>query len=269
MKILKVINYIESLLNRGRFVFRKITPTQKVKLLIESLHPIKTQFDLIRLGSTGDGGYLIPDDINEIKACFSPGVHLISSFELDCLNIGMKVFMADKSVEKPNLEMPTTEYNFIQKFIGCTNNSEFITMDAWVKSSDIDKNSDLLLQMDIEGSEYNSIINMSDELLNRFRIIVIEFHSLQDLWQPRFFDFASVAFNKISQSHTCVHIHPNNEDGIDKRLGIEIPRTAEFTFLRNDRIKSKSKAKQFPHLLDNDNSTKNHVFLPLNWYDKK
>jgi hypothetical protein len=142
-------------------------------------------------------------------------------------------------------------------------------MDTWVNSSDIDHNSDLLLQMDIEGSEYNSIINMSDELLNRFRIIVIEFHSLQDLWQPRFFDFASVAFNKILQSHTCVHIHPNNEDGIDKRLGIEIPRTAEFTFLRNDRIKSKSKAKQFPHLLDNDNSTKYHVSLPLNWYDKK
>jgi hypothetical protein len=124
MKILKAVNYIESLLNRGRFVFRKTTPKQKVELLIKSLHPIKTQFNLIRLGSKGDGGYLIPDDINEIKACFSPGVHLVSAFELDCLNFGMRVFMADKSVEKPNLEISTTEYDFIQKFIGCTNNSE-------------------------------------------------------------------------------------------------------------------------------------------------
>ena len=59
MKILKVVNYIESLLNRGRFVFRKITPRQNVKLLIESLRPIKTQFDLIRLGSKGDVDVLV------------------------------------------------------------------------------------------------------------------------------------------------------------------------------------------------------------------
>ena len=142
-----------------------------------------------------------------------------------------------------------------------SNNSEFITMDQWVNSSDIDNNSDLLLQMDIEGSEYNSIINMTDELLNRFRIIVIEFHSLQDLWQPRFFDFASLAFNKISQSHTCVHIHPNNEDGIDKRLGIEIPRTAEFTFLRNDRIKFKAFYSPILH----KRSVKGRAYVSLCW----
>jgi hypothetical protein len=43
MKILKVINYIESLLNRGRFVFRKITPTQKIKLSKDSVRPMGFQ----------------------------------------------------------------------------------------------------------------------------------------------------------------------------------------------------------------------------------
>ncbi len=266
----KIINtyfvLVENFLNKGRFIFRKITQKEKVLALIESLHPIKTQFDLVRLGPKGDGGYLIPDDINGIIACFSPGVHMVSEFELDCLKKGMKVFMADKSVEKPNLEIPESEYDFIQKFIGCTNNSNFITMDSGVQSSKIDSKSELLLQMDIEGSEYNSIINMSDTLLERFRIIVIEFHSLQDLWQPRFFDFASLAFNKILQTHTCVHIHPNNEDGIEKRLGIEIPRSAEFTFLRTDRVQSKKASDQFPHELDHDNSLKSHISLPTNWY---
>ena len=32
--------------------------------------------------------------------------------------------------------------------------------------------------MDIEGAEYRNVINCSDQLLNRFRIIVIEIHDL-------------------------------------------------------------------------------------------
>jgi hypothetical protein len=257
---------IEEIINKGKFVFRKSTPKKMVNDLIKKLHPHQTEHELIRYGNQGDGGYLIPNDLVGIKACFSPGVHMVSEFEFDCLKVGMKVYMADKSVEKPNLNIPETDYNFIQKFVGCTNNLDFITMDSWVESSKLSSESELILQMDIEGSEYNSLINMTDDLLMKFRIIVIEFHSLQDLWQPRFFDIASIAFNKLLQTYTCVHIHPNNEDGIDTRLGIEIPKTAEFTFLRNDRIVSKKATVNFPHKLDFDNSDKKHISLPNNWY---
>jgi hypothetical protein len=41
--------------------------------LIRSLHPIDSGVPLIRLGPDGDGGYLIPDDLNGIQYCFSPG----------------------------------------------------------------------------------------------------------------------------------------------------------------------------------------------------
>lgn len=37
--------------------------------------------DLIRLGPNGDGGYLVPDDLTGIEACFSPGVCATSEFE--------------------------------------------------------------------------------------------------------------------------------------------------------------------------------------------
>lgn len=264
--ITSILRPIESYLNKGRFIFRRVTPKSNVQELIKTLRPFETNCQLIRLGPNGDGGYLIPDDLVGIEACFSPGVYKVSNFELDCLHLGMKIFMADKSVEKPNLDIPETDYNFLKKFIGCTNNNDFITMESWVNSSSIGDQSDLLLQMDIEGGEYNTVINMSDELMKRFRIMVFEFHSLQDVWQLRFFDFVSMTFNKILQTHTCVHIHPNNEDGVENRLGITIPRTIEFTFLRNDRIISKKPSTQFPHPLDSDNSKKAHVPLPSQWY---
>jgi hypothetical protein len=37
--------------------------------------------DLIRIGSPGDGGYLMPNILNEVSYCFSPGVDNIADFE--------------------------------------------------------------------------------------------------------------------------------------------------------------------------------------------
>ncbi len=179
----------------------------------------------------------------------------------------MQLFLADKSVHKINTDLPDDKYSFLQKYVGDTNNTDFITLDEWVNSSLFKDNSDLLLQMDIEGSEYVSIINVSDSLMKRFRILVIEFHYLQKLWNPVYFDFAEGVFNKILQTHTCIHIHPNNYRGIDTQFGVEIPRTAEFSFIRNDRINFKKYQTQFPHKSDYDNhKNRQHITLPRNWY---
>lgn len=253
-----------SVLDSNEFVLDEKTDIEKVLSLIQKLYPYQVEKDLIRLGPDGDGGYLVPDDLDGIEACFSPGVSSVSGFEQDCFNRGMKLFLADKSVEKPMLAHK--EYNFIKKFIGCSSNEDFITIDDWVKSSNIDDKSDLILQMDIEGFEYVTLINMSNELLKRFRIIVVEFHTLHKLWHEGFFHFASNALLKILESHTCVHIHPNNYSGIDEKNGISIPRMAEFTFFRNDRFTNKKSNTEFPHRLDFDNTIHPHVALPEIWF---
>lgn len=38
---------------------------------------------MIRIGEVHDSSYIIPDDLEGITACFSPGVGPSSSFELD------------------------------------------------------------------------------------------------------------------------------------------------------------------------------------------
>jgi hypothetical protein len=120
--------------------------------------------------------------------------------------------------------------------------------------------------MDIEGGEYAALINMSDSLMRRFRIMVIEFHDLHHLWNPHYFDLNKTVFDKILQTHICVHIHPNNVWGVDSRFGVDIPWFAEFTFIRKDRVESKKPARRFPHKLDYDNTTNASIVLPENWY---
>ena len=141
-----------------------------------------------------------------------------------------------------------------------------MTMDAWVDMSVPVTDCDLLLQIDTEGAEYETFLSMSETLINRFRIVVAEFHNLHWLWSEPFFSVASKAFEKILQSHACVHLHPNNCCGLLEYQGIEIPRIMEFTFLRKDRLGLGHHESSFPHALDCNNTNNPSLRLPDCWY---
>jgi len=254
------------MLIRNRGIISPKTNADQINKLLQQLHPVSDlNNELIRIGPNGDGGYLVPNDFSNITACFSPGVSYKSTFEKHCADLGMKIFLADKSVDHPGESHPS--FQFTPKFIGSLNNGDFMTLDNWVKLSlPQDDSSDLLLQIDIEGTEYEVFHNISEALLNRFRILVVEFHNLDLLWIAPFFTYASRAFDKILQTHICLHIHPNNSCDIVNREGIEIPPVAEFTFIRRDRIRNYKAATQFPHKFDVDNTNRSSIHLPRCWY---
>jgi hypothetical protein len=258
------------------YLIRKITAAKKafltkrtdkndIQSFLKKLYPLCVNKELIRLGPKGDGGYLLPNDLMGIQACFSPGVSFESGFEKDCAELGMKVFLADKSVNGPAIEHEL--FNFTGKFIGAASNDDFTTLDNWVDSSIPGTNSDLLLQIDIEGYEYEVFQSASEYLMRRLRIIVAEFHELDQLWDDSFFKAADCIFDKILQTHSCVHIHPNNCSRVSQRDGFDIPEVMEFTFLRNDRIENYLYQRTFPNPLDCNNSTVNATLvLPKCWY---
>ena len=243
-----------------------MTNTSELRSFLNKLSPVSPGISMLRLGPRGDGGYLVPNDLKGIEACFSPGVNLISGFERACAELGMQVFLADKSVE--GAAESHRLFTFTRKYVGVTTNDDFMTIDDWVVSSLPGSQQDLLLQIDVEGYEYEIFLGISDQLLQRFRIIVAEFHSLDQLWNKPFFQLAERSFHKILQTHTCIHIHPNNCCGQVSKGGLDIPRVAEFTFLRNDRIIDLSPVTTFPHQLDCDNTDNPPLPLPKCWYGK-
>ncbi len=175
--------------------------------------------------------------------------------------------MADKSVNEPILNIPKENYSFIKKFIGCTDNEDFITLDTWVNNSQVGEG-DLMLQMDIEGGEYLALISASDTLLNRFRIIALEIHLLKYLWDNNYFEMIQSALSKILKTHYCVHLHPNNCCAPHHHNGVSIVEVIECTFIRKDRVKHiLGYCDEFPHPLDADNVIENPtLILPRNWY---
>lgn len=266
MKELLKSSLIKMLAIAGAFPTRMTNRTDLL-LLLKRLHPVSTNRGLIRLGPRGDGGYLVPNDLAGIEACFSPGVSSVSGFEEDCTKLGMDAFLADKSVDQPAAE--NERFHFTKKFVGAVSNDDFMTLDDWVTLSPMGAtNSDLLLQMDIEGHEYEVFLSTSGALMRKFRIIVAEFHQLDQLWNWPFYNLASRAFERILESHTCVHIHPNNCCGSLRKDGLDIPRVMEFTFLRTDRIERSSYQSKFPNPLDFDNTSNATLTLPECWHSE-
>lgn len=228
-----------------------------------TLNPINNGHQLIRIGSNSDGGYLSPDDLNEISWCISPGVALNWDFEeMLWHDLNIPSYMLDYSVDLPsNLNF---NYKFEKKFIGVINCCHSITIDTLLEREDFINANDLLLQMDIEGDEYLSLLNTSEKNWNKFRVAIIEFHNLDRIIDVEFFEsVVKKLFVKISQTHDIVHLHANNAGGTFKLQGMSFPKIIELTLHRKDRLINNLGNNPVPNPLDVRNSLTSPE-IPLN-----
>jgi hypothetical protein len=254
-------------LEKKGYIIKTINKTSMLKEFLKTLHPIESQFPLIRIGSDGDGGYLIPDDLNDIKYCFSPGVDYTANFEKDLIARGIKCYLADASVTKAPITDELIEFDPL--YLGSNIENNYISLDKWIDSKNVE--GDLILQMDIEGSEFDVILNTDISTFERFRIIAIEFHKFDQIHDPQVLFFYHQYLNKLFTSHSIVHIHLNNYNGFRKLNDINLPKFIELTLHRNDRL-DKSKIRKvnldnLPHPLDSDNiNSRDHLPFPKEWF---
>lgn len=251
-------------LSRGYFV-SNTSKDNEVRDLLQSLTPYETDKELIRIGGEGDGGYLVPDDLGGIEYCFSPGVARTANFECDLANRGIRSFLADYSVDGPPVE--SDMFHFEKKYLGAVNNEVFMTLETWIEMSLPDHGGDLILQMDIEGSEYDVLAQTPDTVWRRFRIVVVEFHGLHTMFNRYGLKFFSFCFQKMLRNFDIVHIHPNNVAISARRGRLAIPGVMEITFLRKDRVGWRKRSTAFPHPLDCPSFPgKRDPVLPECWY---
>ena len=246
-------------------IFNLNTDLFELRKLISELRPIKTEYELIRIGNSEDGGYLLPDDLKDIEAIFSPGVSDIYSFELEMLEkYRVKSYMCDFTVDK--IKPNNNELIFEKKHLGVNNNFKYQRLEDWVRINS--KTNNLILQMDIEGSEYPVILDTPINILKKFRIMIIEFHNMDLLFNAQFFEVFKSVINKILTHFSVVHIHPNNCCGSYTYKDIEIPRLMEITFINNKRLSKKKypNVRSKRHKLDIDNTKMQKLDLPKIWY---
>lgn len=222
--------------------------------LCSDLQPYYTGRPLVRIGGPDDGGYLVPYDFEGIKYCFSAGVGAVADFEADLLRkFKIVSFLADASVDFPPQTL--SQSSFIKKYVSSRTGGDLITLEDWVNLSMQNiHDDDMILQMDIEGSEYEAILSCPRQLLAKFRHIVIEMHNIEAWSVMPFFNIVSSFFSKILSTHVVAHIHPNNNRPIISISGVKIPECFEVTFTRRDRVIKSAPRFDFPHVLDRSNN---------------
>ena len=238
---------------------------EKAAYLFELLEPYDTGHELIRIGSKHDGGYLIPNDLKGIKYCFSPGVGDSIEFEKDLSNFGIASFLADPTVSHPiettdkikfeQLAITPASGDLIKLKIFNSQKEEIFSgtsLSDWVNGKFENEIQDFILQMDIEGGEYGVILATPNNLLNRFRIICIELHSIPNIQHPYFLENVFIPFmEKLTQTFDVVHLHPNNVAKSINFFNYYIPHAIEITLIRKDRRKKiPTKLKEWEHHLD-------------------
>ena len=151
-------------------------------------------------------------------------------------------------------------------FIGNKIDPNFIRFEDWVSENAFDS-TDLLLQMDIEGAEYDILPTLPEMILKKFRIILIEFHDFDKVFNRDEFEKIKNSLKKLEKTHLPCHFHANNTVPFVSFEKSIISPVFEMTYIRKDRVKSMLINTNIPHPLDQPNTNYlPNVQVPNFWY---
>tara|TARA_B100000989_G_C19441128_1_gene427365 strand:- start:153 stop:956 length:804 start_codon:yes stop_codon:yes gene_type:complete len=247
-------NLIKKFLSIFNIFAHKSISKDKIILFI-SLFKVKipSNIKLIRIGSKNDGGYLVPDVLDKIDHCFSAGIGSNVEFEKSLLKYQIKSYGADNSIN--NIPEEVDGYSFLKKNIDILNDESNITFEKWVNDQNLNNN--LIGQIDIEGGEYNLILNTPNKIFQKFKVLIFEFHNIQKISDNITYEFYSSSIKKLLENFNVCHIHINNAEKFTTIRNINVPHLLEVTFLRKDFYDKKFNKVQLPHLLDKKNVPNN------------
>jgi hypothetical protein len=191
--------------------------------LLDTLRVYTAPGKKVRLGKDNDGGYILCA-LDGYDCFLSGGIRHDVSFEVDVLqrHPDLVCHAFDRTIEL--LPTPHPRIVFERRNIGAVESSEKTNLHSF-----LDNNENVLVKMDIEGSEYKWLASLSDEQLAAIRQLVIEFHRppRRILWSRR-----NQVLSRLGRAHCLVHLHPNNVRTTYEVDGVLVPLIFEATYVR-------------------------------------
>jgi hypothetical protein len=221
----------------------------KGKYLKFLFHPMKAiGYNKIRIGRKNDGGYILLDNLNSIqnKIVYSIGINNECSFDLDMAEKGFQIFMYDHTIKK----LPLFHKNFHWKKIGLSgvsNNINLYTLEDLIKINNHTNENNMILKIDCDLCEFDSLLNTPDYILDKFEQIVIEFHFYNKNEYKNYINL----LRKINRLFQSIHIHYNNFDDIvlkyfsDKDRSV-VHKTPEITYVNKKKYKFNEDLDYYP-----------------------
>lgn len=240
-----------------RFLFTGGHPAQ-IRRLYDLIRP-QTYPGLkkLRVGNRlGDGGYVMVDDFGGIKAALSLGIGDETTWDVEMSARGLDIFQFDHTVEPPAEVATNPRLHFYR--CGIANHTDpqqnLKTIGDILADEMAGYSGDLILKMDIEGHEWDSLRFISEDVLSRFRQICIEIHNpLARPGQRTCRNRNLSVLEKLHRNFAPVHLHANNAGFVKKLFGFTIPRALEVTYIRRDGQIFSDSTESFPGEYDAPN----------------
>jgi len=212
----------------------------------------KSPFPKVRLGKDFDGGYVIADIPNvNYSLLLACGICNDISFENDFLNKypNTTCYAYDGTINM--LPQQNNKIIFVKKNIGYENDNNITNLNDMIY-----ENTGIFIKMDIEGSEIPWLKTLSNQQLNKFEQIVLEFHF-------PFNDNEKNVFDKINKNHYLIHFHGNNCCGTRLHNDVIIPNVFECTYLHKKYFTSvpELNTDPIPGVLDMKNMYHDEIYI--------
>lgn len=221
--------------------------------LLNLIRPWQMASDVkVRLGSDGDGGYVMPSVAKQSTAVLSIGIGNEVSFDNQMAALGARVLQFDHTIPGSPSQHP--QIHFHRVGWGTRDQGPFLSLRSMMALLEMDGARHPILKFDTEGAEWDCLFEADSADLARFEVLTGEFHDFQNLVNREYFDKAFAVFNKLAATHHVVHMHANNAGGMVMLGGIPFPRLLELTYVRKDAaLFSGHSAEPIPGPLDRPN----------------
>lgn len=245
----------------------------------------------IRIGNKGDGGYIALKEICiNTPMVYSFGVGNDVGFEFDFVKnfLPQEVKLFDPTINALPGELPIFTFSKYRFDLKTLKSSKIQTELHIVKKEYSEPKNipdDSLLKIDIEGDEWDALLEFDKKTLKKFSQILIEFHIVhvqpREGLSPYFQKFYQENLNKINEDlfgtyyeiikklneqFYAFHVHANNSLSLIKVGGYSLPPLLEVSFIRKDLVDDVQETiTNFPvEGLDFPNKTDRQDIL--NWY---
>jgi hypothetical protein len=220
----------------------RATDRQQRETLFELLQPVVlSNCELERFGERNDGGYLMCANLlGQVEAGYSYGIANYDQWGCDISKrLGVTLHQYD-CFDTRQPACPGGNTVFHAECVADTRKTEegrlFDSMqNQFAKNGDDTKR--LVVKMDVETAEWDSLLHASDETLQRIDQLAIELHGMHE---PRHIEVVK----RLKQFFDIVHIHFNNHTCM---AGIEpFPAWAYEVLFVNKRIATVDTTKRWP-----------------------
>ena len=214
------------------------------------IRPYETDLPKRRIGEDEDGGYIISELPVKYEAVYSYGSNDQTTFEREIYRLyGTESYVYDHTID--GLTDKPDHIHFIKEGLrsdGFTWSVNGVplpkeptdTIENHIKKNGHENYKNMLLQMDVEGSEWEALYNTPSHVLKQFAQIVVELHHRIHPHCMR------EVYKKLNEHFVCTHIHGNNHDCCPW-MDINFPKVIEATFVRKDLVKEqKEDMGEFP-----------------------